>query len=133
MSILLESTIILFGQNPFSHLGRNFRHGTSYNANEIAIFGVTALAIGVLIAIVSRYLNARDRRYCNPKGLFVELCKAHGLSRGDAMLLRRIAKSQQVGQPAMLFLDPDRFSEDDGEGEVSLLRDKIFGTALTAQ
>lgn len=131
MSFLLDSPTILFGQHPLSHLGRNFRQGPTYSETEIAAFVVIGVSVIAAVVIGAQFFNSA-RHYSNPRGLFGELCKAHALSRKEIKLLRRIAKTQQVKHTATLFLDPDRFSEDDGGGELSLLREKIFGSALTA-
>lgn len=42
----------------------------------------------------------------SPQALFRELCRAHGLSRGNWWLLWRLARYHRLGDPALLFLEP---------------------------
>jgi len=43
-----------------------------------------------------------------PAELFHRLCAAHGLHRSQRRLLRRLAASQGLDEPAHLFIEPDR-------------------------
>ena len=43
--------------------------------------------------------------------LFLELCRAHGLTWKERFLMWRLARCQRLRDPARLFLEADRFEE----------------------
>ncbi len=73
---------------------------------------VLAAVIGFLIWL-NRMMNRQEGRrvYNNPKQLFRSLCRAHDLSRGQQRLLLQIARLQNLPQPAVLFVEPERFDQ----------------------
>jgi hypothetical protein len=98
----------------------------------IAAIGAVALAVvGFHLWNVSR--KSRDRgETASPEDLMAELCKAHELSRIEQTLLMKIARDQQLAQPAALFIDPQPFARAVDEPGVDAhvcraLRVKLFG------
>lgn len=47
----------------------------------------------------------------NPKGLFVELCDGHELSREEREFLEQLAKRAMLEPAARIFLDPDSLTD----------------------
>jgi hypothetical protein len=98
----------------------------------IAAIGAVALAVvGFHLWNLSR--KSRDRgETASPEDLMAELCKAHELSRGEQTLLMKIARDQQLAQPAALFIDPQPFDRAIDEPDVDAyacraLRGKLYG------
>jgi len=99
------------------------------------------LIVATLVAgmwAISRLARLRRRRGENsPWRLFWALCKAHGLNWSDSCLLRRVARSQRLRDPARLFLET-QLSEEKYLGprfrrehpRLKALRNQIFGTAV---
>ena len=69
-------------------------------------------AVTALILLLTYALNIQERRrnYSSPLRLFLELCKAHDLQWSERWLLWRVARSQGLRDPALLFIEPERFS-----------------------
>lgn len=79
------------------------------SASSIAIVS-TAAALAALAAwawIVWRRRVARE--WNSPRGLFLELCRAHKMSMTDRWLLRLMAETQGLEQPGLLFVESERF------------------------
>jgi hypothetical protein len=88
-----------------------------------------------IIAAVVAYIKHNDlSQPCdNPNKLFRELSRAHGLDRSSQRLLRRLASYAGLSQPAMVFLTPTVFDEDqipdelyEEEERLSELHDWLF-------
>lgn len=133
---------LLADGNPFSHMGRNFRGGSGRLAfGELAVLLVILVAIGGIVWLLVRHFNARDRvGYRSPRALFQELCQAHQLDRPQRQALKRLARQQQLGQPARLFLEPERLAEQclhqsspDARRMLQSLRSRLFGSLRAAE
>lgn len=85
--------------------GRRFDFGDVLTA--VLILGGIGLAVWVLSYLLS--LRERRRGYSSPLGLFLSLCKAHRLRWSQRWLLWRLARSQRLRDPALLFVEPERF------------------------
>jgi hypothetical protein len=121
-------------QDKFRSLGANFRgEHARIDMSEIVI-GLTCLTAAIIAFwLLGAYLARRERfrRTYNPRGLFHELCHAHGLDRAGRTALWQLARQQELEHPARLFLEPERFDEPsrapDEQGETyRRLRLKIF-------
>lgn len=97
-------------------------------------------AIGaVVLAIVGFHRwntnrSSRDRRgeEATPEDLVAELCKVHALTRPEQTLVLKIARDQNLSQPASIFIDPDCLdrAQDRADSDPHLcraLRYKLFG------
>lgn len=71
------------------------------------VLGVIAAAIVVVLKI--RKQNDMTEHCDDPDKLFRELSLAHELDRGSQKLLRQLADSLQLTQPAEIFLKPAYF------------------------
>jgi hypothetical protein len=98
----------------------------------VAAIGAVALAVvGFHLWNLSR--KSRDSgETASPEDLVAELCKAHELSRIEQSLLMKIARDQQLAQPAALFIDPQPFDRAVDAPDVDAhacraLRQKLFG------
>jgi hypothetical protein len=62
---------------------------------------------------ISRLVSLRRQRrgYSSPWRLFRSLCQAHRLNWSDSWLLRRVARSQGLQEPARLFLEGQFWEE----------------------
>lgn len=131
----VNSLALLAWQNPFSHMGKNFRDGfDGSTTTQLLILVAVLIVIGAVVALLVRHFNYKDGvSYHRPARLFYELCEAHELDRRQQRDLRRLAKKQQIAQPAQLFLYREPFdaaienSTDDDAEQVKKLRDIILG------
>ncbi len=98
----------------------------------IAAIGAVALVV-VGFHLWNSSRKSRDRgETASPEDLMAELCKAHELSRNEQSLLMKIARDQQLAQPAALFIDPQPFDRavdgPDMDGHACrALRVRLFG------
>jgi hypothetical protein len=106
------------------------------NTEEVwAIFIVTGLAVAG--ALLWQFLNSRayGRLPSNsPRGLFRELCRAHGLDRSRRRLLKRLAAVRQVSPAVLVFVQPECFSPvdlpadlDEHAATIAELELRLFG------
>ncbi|HEY2411607.1 MAG TPA: hypothetical protein VGI40_05170 [Pirellulaceae bacterium] len=85
----------------------------SFGWAAVASIAAVALAIIVCLWTITKYFSAqRERNSNSPWQLFIDLCKAHKLSRRERRLLQRLAGQHPLDQPAMLFVEPSWFSAD---------------------
>jgi hypothetical protein len=74
---------------------------------------LTGLATGLVLLLwaASRWAQRSEqvRTYTHPGRLFHDLCRAHGLDAHSRRLLRRLASHARLAQPALLFVEPQRF------------------------
>jgi hypothetical protein len=92
-------------------LGRGWRIGSQDAPwlGAVAILAAMAI-IGTAAWLVARHFTKRDQHPCNdPYKLFAELCRAHRLDRQQRRLLKRLTRAHALQQPALLFLEPERF------------------------
>jgi hypothetical protein len=108
---------------------------TSVDIGTIVALLAGAAGIGFLLWIVAHLVGGYDRRatFNSPRKLFLRLCRAHRLTWRDTWLLWRLARSQRLGDPARLFLEPERFDPSDlapglrrHAERLQSLRDRLF-------
>jgi len=99
----------------------------------IAAVGVVVLAI-VSFHVWNLNRRPRDRRgeEATPEDLLAELCKVHELTRLEQTLVVKIARNQQLPQPAAIFIDPEpldraSYAPDLDTHACRALRHKLFG------
>ncbi|MFV2066825.1 MAG: hypothetical protein ACC645_07560 [Pirellulales bacterium] len=100
----------LLAVNPLHSMGARFRGSHARFGMEEIFIGLAILACVVAGAILLTRMLTREerlRRTNNPWALFRSLCRAHQLQRPEVRLLRRVARAQQLDQPARLFLEPE--------------------------
>jgi hypothetical protein len=86
--------------------GRRFRFDTENIASALLIVAGMAIAVWILSYLLR--LQERRRGYASPLRLFLSLCKAHRLRWSQRWLLWRVARAEQLRDPACLFLEPER-------------------------
>lgn len=98
---------------------------------DFLILSILAVLFTSLTYLIWRQL--RERRANLPQGLFAELCAAHGLSKAEQRLLRRLAKRQTLTDPLPLFIEPryfetcDKFADlRDQKALLAQLRQRLF-------
>lgn len=106
--------ILLAQRSRLDNLSDAFRTRPNSTDRDDVLLGlliVAALVVGIWG--LSRLLASRERHqvYSNPRRLFKSLCKAHRLRWSEQWLLWRVARFQRLGDPARLFLEPERFEE----------------------
>ena len=110
MRVYVTSFDTLLAVNPLHSMGAGFRGSHARFGIEEILTGLAILACVVTGAILlTRMLTREERlqRTNNPWALFRSLCRAHQLQRQEVRLLRRVARAQQLDQPARLFLEPE--------------------------
>jgi hypothetical protein len=129
---------VLAEADAFVHMGRHFQRGSASPTLQL-LFLLVVILVAVGVSALARYLNDRERAsFENPKALFAELCRAHQLDRASRHLLWQFARSQQLAQPAQLFVEPDRFQLErlpekwrKRRSDLMALRERLFGREMT--
>jgi len=124
-------------------MGSGFRsRRSSFDLGDGMTLLLVMTALVVALYLLSRYLNRRDgnQSYHSPRSLFRELCGAHGLSFHNRRLLKKLASIQNLADPTLLFLEPERFEESNIAGELRdhkadllAIRDRIFAKRIEAE
>ncbi|MCA9072226.1 MAG: hypothetical protein KDA84_25040 [Planctomycetaceae bacterium] len=120
-------------------INRWFRRSNSLSENSLWIFiFIAILVLWALLYFWDRHRKPGQRTKHDREGLFLQLCDLHNLSRGDRQFLRKVAKSQNLDQPSVAFVDPrvlmrhiDQFPQ--SEAETRKLLDRLFGKSLIAE
>ncbi len=94
----------------------------------ILTFVALAVTIGLLLVRMRSNFQTDSKR-----GLFSELCRAHGLNASSRRLLKRLATGRGLMDAATLFVEPRHFESNDlphalqaAKGDLQRLRDRIF-------
>lgn len=135
---MFDGVILPLAQiDKWREMGRDFQSDHSKLAPQLIAASLLVLALVVVFLwLLTRLMNRQEGRrlFNDPKQLFRNLCRAHMLGRVDRRLLLQIGRIQQLGQPASLFLEPDRFDAalqlpafDGQEQAIKALRDRLFG------
>jgi len=112
--------------------GNRFRFDTENIATALLI--VAGIAVAVCILSYLLRLQERRRGHASPWRLFLSLCKAHRLRWSQRWLLWRVARAQQLRDPACLFLEPERLEAPHlgpafagRQPQLNQIRDRLFG------
>lgn len=121
----------------FQSLGDKFRFENAQLDSSDLLVAIAVIATGFAIVwLLAAYMrrNERPKTIDNPKKLFQELCKLHGLQRREGGLLRAVADEVSPENPSLLFIDPGlldaavldtRWSEE--SAELARYRETFFG------
>jgi len=93
----------------FQSLGDKFRFEDAQLDSSDLLVAITVIAVGFsTVWLLATYMrrNERPKTVDNPKKLFQELCRLHGLQRPETALLRAVADETQLENPSLLFIDP---------------------------
>jgi len=130
------TTFPLAEQDRMQDLFRAFRATQAREGMDEVVYGLLILAgIVILMFILSLVINNRRRRegHTSPLGLFLNLCRAHKLKWREDWLLWRLARIEQLSEPARLFLEPEWFASYSLPGDLRQhaaklknIRDRLF-------
>jgi len=113
MNDLLLDYILLAQQSPLDNFAREFRGRETRLESGYLTTGLVIL-LGMLVAVwlLSKVLERYEGRHTVDSSLmlFCALCKAHRLGWRQWWLLWRVARDQQLKDPARLFLEPERLN-----------------------
>lgn len=130
--------ISLFAEDERMHdLFRSLRAIRAKEGMNDAVMGLLVLAgIITVMLIVSIIIDVkhRTRGYFSPKGLFWSLCRAHQLKLSERWLLWRLARLDNMTDPARLFLEPEWYASSNLPAALSqygqqlkIIRNRLFG------
>jgi len=131
--------LLLVGQaDRLQSMGNRFRgRSAEFNSDDLVTGLILVAAVALAVFILARLRARQEKRgtYNNPWALFRELCKAHQLDRASCRLLRELARSQRLDQPARLFLEPERYEPSQLSPQLAKqvealreLRDRLIGS-----
>lgn len=81
-----------------------------FGAHELIILvSVAALLAGALFWEAIKRRREREFWFNSNSRLFAEMCHAHRLDRSSRRLLKQLAASRGLKNPAELFVEPDHF------------------------
>lgn len=121
-------TICLLAEDPtYMQMGRNFREGSQASRTmEVAVFAAGLVGLIFVMWLTHRLVERhKERQKTSPDALFIDLCRAHRLKRRDRRQLRSFAKNQLLPHPAMVFVTPDRLSDEEIEKCDQRMRDSL--------
>jgi hypothetical protein len=103
----------------------------------LLLAGVAAVVLAIVgFYLWNTYRKPREgREEASPENLLAELCNVHELSRREQSLITNLARSFELAQPSLLFVDPwpfDRAAEtaDPSAAQYRALRQNLFGSVL---
>jgi hypothetical protein len=140
MFLTSYAMFLLAEQDRMQDLFRAFRATQAREGSEEVAYGLLILA-GLLIVVLFLSMVIRQRRqregYASPVRLFLNLCRAHKLKWRDRWLLWRLARMEQLDEPARLFLEPHWFASGGLPGELQQhaarlksIHDRIFADVI---
>ena len=136
MVLPIYSMFPLAEQDRMQDLFRAFRATQAREGMDQVLYVLLIVTIIAAVAlVVSRIIRSRKRRrgYASPLGLFLELCRAHKLKWSQRWLLWRLARIEQLSEPARLFLEPEWYAAGSlprelrqRAGQLKSIRDRLF-------
>lgn len=123
MNHLLLGWVLLAQKDPLEDIAREFRGRETRVESGYLIMGLLILVgivvgIWVLAKVLERYEKRRPMN--SSLMLFLGLCKAHRLRWTQRWLLWRVARDQQLKDPARLFMEPERLDPSNLRGVLRL-------------
>jgi hypothetical protein len=106
-SALLWAEAGRLGETLRSARSRTTRLDTEDLVLWLSILGLIVVVVFTLSNVVKWY--ERRRNASSPMRLFLSLCRAHRLRWRQRWLLWQLARAQRLKEPALLFLEPQRF------------------------
>ncbi len=107
--------LLLASQNPVTEWSKQFRNRQAGIEASHVILALVTLAVLILVFwLLAQLVERRERSNTidSPFWLFHSLCKAHALIWQEGLLLWRVARFQELKDPARLFVEPDRIKPD---------------------
>ena len=113
----------------FREMAEGFRDSVANQplALILIVLGLGALVLGWMA--VNSMLQERRLGLPMVRGLFRDLCRAHGLSRRERRALGKMVRNYQLTDPAMLFVRRSLLDSFHGlePADAESLRGKLFG------
>ena len=134
--------LLLAQADKMRNLGSHFRgESTDFTWHDGVMPFVAAVIVVVLLWAAFRFSQGKERRALNnSQALFRELCRAHGLNARGTRLLAELARSHGLVNPALLFVEPERFEPayvgakfESRSSEVEALAVRLFGQNAAPQ
>ena len=104
----------------------------SFGWGTVGIIAAVSAGLVLVIWLVMRIAQSQKRtKATSPWHLFKDLCAAHGFSLPERQLMTRLAKERNLGQPALLFVEPacwelERASSSSRTTELEKLKRRVF-------
>ena len=136
MSHLMLHCVLFAQKSPLDNFAREFqgrqtRLNSGYLTTGLVIVLALVLAVWLLSQVLERYAGRRPGD--SSLMLFLSLCRAHRLRLPEWWLLWRLARVQQLKDPARLFLEPARLDPANlspvlrlKTGELDAIRRRLF-------
>lgn len=134
--------LTLLAEDPiYVEMGRNFRSTSDANRTvEVVVFTLAIATIISLMWFIHRRMEAnKSRQRTSPDALFAVLCKAHRLKWRDRRCLRDFAKVRELPHPSMVFVAPERMSDQEllelderNRDRIVEIRSRLFGSDSAA-
>lgn len=112
LEMLVTNLGLLAQMSRWQRLGDGLRSSRSrIELADLLPYAIGAAVIGLGIWGAMQWIKRNDTSLpCDdPWKLFRELCHAHGLDGSSQRLLRKLAETRQLQQPAEVFLTPSVF------------------------
>lgn len=114
MRSFLFHEILLAQATRWEGMSRNFQaRRTHIDSHDVALGAVILLCCLLAVWVLSFVARLQERQRPllskSPLGLFLGLCRAHGLRWSERWLLWRVAMTRRLRDPARLFLEPGLF------------------------
>jgi hypothetical protein len=110
MNVLLPGWIPVAQQDPLKDIARELQgredRTSGYLLTLLVVLVGIVVALWVLAKVLQRYEKRRPMN--SSLMLFWRLCRVHRLRWTQRWLLWRVARDQQLKDPARLFLEPER-------------------------
>jgi hypothetical protein len=133
----MHSLVLMASREELHRVWGRFDHERPGISTNQLIVIVAIVVFASVAAILWRVLKRRASRTFSsdsPSSLFRELCAAHGIKRTDRRLLRKLAESRGITNPAILFVEPQCFESQQlpsdlqaSARELRALNETLFG------
>ncbi|MEZ6138528.1 MAG: hypothetical protein R3C53_26900 [Pirellulaceae bacterium] len=100
----------ILAQTRIEAMNQAFRSPQSGNGYAVMIMIAIVATVFSLAAGIYVYYRRRSERVCHdPRKLFNELCRAHGLNSKQRRLLNNLAQARGVKDPSEVLLDSNHW------------------------
>jgi len=108
--MLFNPSMLLFARTMASDLNLQYREETVETGWGPGIWFAIVAVVMAAVAVAALVIFKRSKKTGNePRGLLMELCRAHRLNRGARLLLNRLALAAELKQPAVMLVSPELF------------------------
>ena len=92
--------------------GRFDNHQPDFDLEHFLAWSMAAIVLAGILLILLRTQRRQQGNFTSNSSsrLFGELCQAHELSPGERRMLKRLARTRSLSNPALLFVEPRFFN-----------------------